>query len=771
MTAATIGPRVAEGAEVVEVPTVARHSSVIQPLALTIIGALPGLALREVIEDRASVAVGAGVALAAGLVALGAAEAARRGRRTAQRGAVTLGVLVVGATLAAFAVAVASPEEGGGSALSAVLDAVVHGWATVVTSPVPSAAEPRLLVPLTLIVWGATAGGVLIATRSAARVAPLLPGATALVLASLASGAHQSSPIVTGLVFVAAAAVVLVGRNPRPTERRPARRRRSAVTATAFTLVTAAAAGLAGPALAAGRDDAPFDPRDHVTPPNVPAAADSPLDLVARRLRRPRDVMFTAVWTGEPQATRLAVLDIFDGANWSVSGSWLRAGAALPDPERGLDRTTVEAEITIDGLAGPWLPSFGDRPELSGIGAIVQPESGALAVTGDDLTGTRYRLTAHVPNFDDAALATATVAVDGESQRALMVPDGVPVELQQLLDAALANVTTSAPPYVLASTLEAYFRANYGIDPESRPGHSYGRLAEAFTRRLVATDEQFATWFAVLGRMVGLPTRVVVGFGPGTETASGTHTVHSGDVEVWAEVRFDGFGWVPFRPAPSDADAGADNGPMELDGQQIQVVVNDPVSASPPPSDVGPSGVAPGDNWFDDHWLALAVIAVAVFAALALISAMVLVILKRRQTARRRRAADPRQRVMGAWHDVLDRLTEHGLERPWNHTVEEHVEQAERVSASLTGLYRPVSRALYGHTSVDDDDAAQAWRCRDRFVRDLRSEDTIRRRCRRAIDVRPLLHRSGTRPVPVTRTRRLDSWSPRPGSSARGAHS
>src|SRR5439155_108295 len=60
------------------------------------------------------------------------------------------------------------------------------------------------------------------------------------------------------------------------------------------------------------------------------------------------------------------------------------------------------------------------------------------------------------------------------------------------------------------------------------------------------TSEQFAASFAVLARMLGLPSRVIVGF----QARPGVSTVHGRDALAWPEVLFTGIGWVPFDPLP-----------------------------------------------------------------------------------------------------------------------------------------------------------------------------------------------------------------------------
>jgi hypothetical protein len=58
-------------------------------------------------------------------------------------------------------------------------------------------------------------------------------------------------------------------------------------------------------------------------------------------------------------------------------------------------------------------------------------------------------------------------------------------------------------------------------------------------------------------RALGIPTRLVSGYGPGTQddSSSGTkaflHTVSTSDAHVWVEAYFPTYGWIPFEPTPS----------------------------------------------------------------------------------------------------------------------------------------------------------------------------------------------------------------------------
>jgi transglutaminase-like putative cysteine protease len=62
--------------------------------------------------------------------------------------------------------------------------------------------------------------------------------------------------------------------------------------------------------------------------------------------------------------------------------------------------------------------------------------------------------------------------------------------------------------------------------------------------------QQFAWAFAVLARLVGIPSRVAIGYTGGSENAHGTWQVTTADAHAWPELYFPGEGWLRFEPTP-----------------------------------------------------------------------------------------------------------------------------------------------------------------------------------------------------------------------------
>jgi hypothetical protein len=56
---------------------------------------------------------------------------------------------------------------------------------------------------------------------------------------------------------------------------------------------------------------------------------------------------------------------------------------------------------------------------------------------------------------------------------------------------------------------------------------------------------------AIMARIVGIPSRVAVGYATGTyDRATGTYVVHESDAHAWPELYIDGQGWTRWEPTP-----------------------------------------------------------------------------------------------------------------------------------------------------------------------------------------------------------------------------
>ncbi|WP_329794200.1 transglutaminase-like domain-containing protein [Lentzea sp. DG1S-22] len=76
-------------------------------------------------------------------------------------------------------------------------------------------------------------------------------------------------------------------------------------------------------------------------------------------------------------------------------------------------------------------------------------------------------------------------------------------------------------------------------------------LTDFVLRSKVGYCEQFASAMAVMARVVGLPSRVAIGFTAGVAAADNAYRVIStDDAHAWVEIFFPNHGWMTFDPTP-----------------------------------------------------------------------------------------------------------------------------------------------------------------------------------------------------------------------------
>jgi hypothetical protein len=106
--------------------------------------------------------------------------------------------------------------------------------------------------------------------------------------------------------------------------------------------------------------------------------------------------------------------------------------------------------------------------------------------------------------------------------------------------------------YDAALDIQRYLTSNlfsYNPDPPAAPADT-DPLAYFLLHSRTGFCQQFATSMAVMARLVGIPSRVAVGFTAGTEQADGSWLVTTHDAHAWPELYFPDYGWLPFEPTP-----------------------------------------------------------------------------------------------------------------------------------------------------------------------------------------------------------------------------
>jgi transglutaminase-like putative cysteine protease len=136
----------------------------------------------------------------------------------------------------------------------------------------------------------------------------------------------------------------------------------------------------------------------------------------------------------------------------------------------------------------------------------------------------------------------------------LRLPAGYrPIDtLRRIHDLAVQVTAKAANPYDRAAAIEQYLRDNYTytLTPGAPPTGMDPEGYFLFTAR-AGYCQYFATAMADMLRSIGIPTRLVNGYGPGSYDAQQRRfVVRESDAHTWPEVYFPSYGWIAFEPTP-----------------------------------------------------------------------------------------------------------------------------------------------------------------------------------------------------------------------------
>jgi transglutaminase-like putative cysteine protease len=311
-----------------------------------------------------------------------------------------------------------------------------------------------------------------------------------------------------------------------------------------------------------------------------------------------RGTTLLEVRSTRPAYWKASVLDRFDGFTWQrarrsdVLGTAERAarrgtpGTELPERHRDW---LSQASFEVGALSSGIVIGSGTTQAIQGLDGVSISADGTLRGDQRLRAGDEYSTVSYVPQptadelraapasyprerFERSTLIAlpARLGPSGEfgfaPDRARAMPlwgERPDIELRRELLASpygatyrLARrlVAGAAGPYEAARAIERHLRNGYDYSPNV-PEHAYPLAAFLFEDR-AGYCQQFAGTMGLMLRMVGIPSRVVSGFSPGSlDQRRGVYEVRDTDAHSWVEVYFRGIGWVTFDPTPASAPA------------------------------------------------------------------------------------------------------------------------------------------------------------------------------------------------------------------------
>jgi transglutaminase-like putative cysteine protease len=213
--------------------------------------------------------------------------------------------------------------------------------------------------------------------------------------------------------------------------------------------------------------------------------------------------------------------------------------------------------------------------------------TGGYRIAVEYSTATDVQLRAAGTNYPDWLQPYMVLPDDGSYRPSDVIAAIRKLALQVVAAAHATN------PYDEATAIEAYLRTHetYTLTPPQTLGQ------DPIDFFLFNSHQGFCGYFAsAMGdmlRSIGIPTRLVSGFGPGTyDVKRNLWEVRGQDAHTWVESYFPGYGWITFEPTP---DGVYNPVPRGAQGENLCLVDkncdNPPTPASTAPPTHKPGGV------------------------------------------------------------------------------------------------------------------------------------------------------------------------------------
>lgn len=327
------------------------------------------------------------------------------------------------------------------------------------------------------------------------------------------------------------------------------------------------------------------------------------VDLSTNLRENSSDAAFTYTTTYDgPIYLRLATLDNFDGDTWRITegegvaealpGSF-SDGSALTSSEAeevGWTAKRISTTVTLRGLSSAFTPA----PSNSSYSAEASGTSAGWAWTADGCLRAASGRTSASMGYTVEGIYLAPIGTQAEANRRLTAlyghigPSGgsnvseealasyltVPGELPQAVSDVIAEANaegvtgvssrSAASTYSNGETpadqqamtwLVGWFEQggfSYSLNAPDGNGGNNLEVISDFLERRSGYCTHYATSFAVLARLLGVPSRVAIGYSSADRSGS-TYTATNQYLHAWCECYIEDIGWVPFDVTPGYA--------------------------------------------------------------------------------------------------------------------------------------------------------------------------------------------------------------------------
>lgn len=270
--------------------------------------------------------------------------------------------------------------------------------------------------------------------------------------------------------------------------------------------------------------------------------------------------------SGKPQYLRLVEISSFFSTNWKPNPPALdpqNRPVEFPRPPglgTGVNTFREVTYVHVANLLSPWLPVPYPASSIIGLEGSWQfvPDGFTVASDRTLARGEDYTVSSVVVDPTPEQLLASGTRVPDNLDDYLELPPGTPKSVE---NTALSVTSSWATNYEKALALQEYLRSSpfrYSVSaPVTGDYDATGvEVVATFLEQKSGYCIHFASAMAVMARELGIPSRILVGFQPGTEQdredqGRTLYEVTTGDLHAWPELYFSGIGWVRFEPTPS----------------------------------------------------------------------------------------------------------------------------------------------------------------------------------------------------------------------------
>lgn len=391
-----------------------------------------------------------------------------------------------------------------------------------------------------------------------------------------------------------------------------------------------------------------------------------------------------------PYLSLTTLTELNAGSEWQPAefqGTPISGTGTLPRPqsiERATNLQAVNYHIVMDSGVSPYLPKIGVPTSVTGVtGNYSRDErSGDIREQQEEALAQSFQSESVLALPSNEEIAAATAEVPEELRPYLELPDEPAID--KIRDTVNEIVDPNATPFQQALQLQQWMTGGAFTYSEYAPvsggydGTSLDVVAKFLDYRS-GYCVHFASAMAVMSRLLNIPSRIQVGFTPGTpqsvnDLGQTVYAVTTDDLHAWTEVWLPGYGWVPLESTPNSGLNLQEVAPAP-DAPPTETAVAPTPTPTPTPSPIEESAPPTGEASTDPtvaptatpdaeaiepellRWLG---IVAAVLAGIALLALVVCIPAMLRGATRRSRkgavtsGGSTQRAATAAWEEIID---------------------------------------------------------------------------------------------------------------------